>query len=107
VKYLREVFSASSVTNPSIFTLNWAPRSLAGGDSLRFGMAVFNPAEGIAQLDLDRFGGMALTTTRDNGATFSSRVVAGPPVPINNTTGFGVVNAELATIKAAKHDNND
>jgi hypothetical protein len=96
--------SASPVTNPSIFTLNFAPGSLAGGDSFRFGMSVFNPAEGTPQLDPDRFRGMVLTTTLDNGATFSSRVIAGVPVRINNTTGFGLVNAELATIKAAKHE---
>jgi len=99
--------TASPVTNPSIFTLNFAPGSLTGGDSFRFGMSVFNPAEGTTEMDPDRFRGMLVTTTLDNGVTFSSRVIAGPPVRINNTTGFGLVNAELATIKAAKHDDGD
>jgi hypothetical protein len=95
--------TASPVTNLSVFTVNFKPGSLKGGDAFTFGMSVFNPIEGSTEEDPDRFRGMLVTTTLDNGASFTSRVVAGFPLPVNNFTGFGVVNAELATIKAAKH----
>jgi hypothetical protein len=40
---------------------------------------------------------MKVTVTLDNGQTFSGRVFAAPKLPFNNYTGFGLVNADLAT----------
>jgi hypothetical protein len=85
-----------------VFTLNFKPGTFGAGDSLRFGMSVFNPLQGSTQLDPDRFRGMKITATLDNGKTYSDEVFAAPPERINRFTGFGLVNAAAAT-KAASH----
>jgi len=41
---------------------------------------------------------MQVTVTMDNGQSFSNRVFAFPKVPINNLTGYGLVNADAATL---------
>ena len=48
------------------------------------------------QIDPDRFRGMTITVTLDNGSTFSGRVFAAPKERINNFTGFGLVNGDAA-----------
>src|SRR5258708_28986173 len=59
--------TASPVTNPAIFTLNFAPGSLDGGDSFRFGMSVFHPVESTTEVDPGRFRARMGTTERGNG----------------------------------------
>ena len=82
--------------NQHTMTINFAPGSFAAGDSFQFGMSVFHPLEGTTQIDPDRFRGMTVTVTLDNGSSFSGKVFAAPKQRINNFTGFGLVNADEA-----------
>ncbi|HET9753534.1 MAG TPA: S8 family serine peptidase, partial [Myxococcales bacterium] len=83
--------------NQKVLTLNFAPGSFTAGDAFRFGMSVFNPLQGTTQIDPDRFRGATLTTTLDDGRTFTGTVFAAPRERVNNFTGFGLVNADAAT----------
>jgi Subtilase family len=84
-------------TDSTKLTLTFAPGKLGGGDSFDFGESVFAPIQGSVQEDPDRFRGIEVIVKLDNGQTFSAPVVALPKSPINNFTGFGLVNADLAT----------
>jgi len=102
-----EGISASDMTvstspDQLVFTINFAPGSFGRGDSVKFGMSLFTIFLGSTQIDPDRLRGMKITTTLENGQTFTSPVFAGFKFPVNRFTGFGLVNAEAA-VKAVKH----
>jgi Subtilase family len=84
-------------TDSTKLTLTFKPGKFGGGDSFDFGESVFAPIQGSVQEDPDRFRGTKVIVTLDNGQTFSAPVVALPRSPINSFTGFGLVNADLAT----------
>ncbi|HYL69980.1 MAG TPA: S8 family serine peptidase, partial [Candidatus Dormibacteraeota bacterium] len=81
----------------SSFTIGFAPGSFRSGDSFRFGMSVFAPIEGFTQEDPDRFRGMNVTVTLDDGAVFKSAVLAPPRQAVNRFAGYGLINADRAT----------
>jgi Subtilase family len=103
-------FSIGATTGPTLadithtvdatttrFTMAFAPGKFTNGQSFDFGLSVFAPALGGTQEDPDQFRGTNVTITLYNGRTFTSTVFALPKLPINNFTGFGLVNADAAT----------
>jgi hypothetical protein len=79
------------------FTIAFKPGKFVSGSAFDFGLSIYAPIEGSTQEDPDRFRGMRVTVTLDNAKTFNSTVLALPQLPINNFSGFGLVNAEAAT----------
>jgi hypothetical protein len=99
--------SASDITftvspDQTLFTLNFAAGSFGAGDAFRFGMSVFAPVQGSTQEDPDRFRGMNITVTLDDGSSYTAKVQANAPQRVNRFTGAGLVNA-LAAVQAVRH----
>jgi hypothetical protein len=85
-----------------LLTLNFAAGAFGAGDSFRFGMSVFAPVQGSTQQDPDRFRGMTITVTLDDGSSFTAAVQANAPVGVNRFTGAGLVNA-FAAVQSVRH----
>jgi subtilisin family serine protease len=99
--------SASEMTvatspDQHLFTINFAPGSFGRGDSVQFGMSLFTDGWGTTQVLPDQLRNMKITVTLENGQRYSSRVVAGFKFPVNNYSGFGLVNADAA-VNAVTH----
>jgi hypothetical protein len=94
--------TVSTSPDQLVFTINFAPGSFGRGDSVQFGMSLFTNGWGTTQLLPDQLRNMKVTVTLENGQQFTSRVVAGFSFPINNYSGFGLVNADAA-VRAVTH----
>jgi hypothetical protein len=65
-------------------------------------MSLFTDGWGTTQVLPDQLRNMKITVTLENGQRYSSRVVAGFKFPVNNYSGFGLVNADAA-VNAVTH----
>ncbi|HTT11208.1 MAG TPA: hypothetical protein VMG60_09995 [Burkholderiaceae bacterium] len=84
----------------TVMTLAFAPGRFGAGQAFRFGMSAFFPIEGTIQTDPDRFRGMKVRVTLDNGQTFAGSVIADQQ-QVNRFAGAGLVNA-AAAVRAAQ-----
>lgn len=95
--------TVSTSADQLTFTINFAPGSFSRGDSVAFGMSLFTIALGSTQVTPDHLRGMTVTTTLEDGRTFTSPVFAGFKFPVNRFTGFGLVNADAAVRAVSRH----
>ena len=95
--------TVATSADQKLFTINFAPGSFGRGDAVQFGMSLFTDSWGTTQVLPDQLRNMKLTVTLENGQRFSSKVIAGFKFPINNYSGFGLVNADAAVKAASRH----
>ena len=92
-----QITDITRTPNGSVWQLDFAPQTFGAGGAFKFGMSVFNPLQGSTQEDPDRFRGMTMTVTMDDGTQYAGVVYAGPPTWHSHFTGAGLVNAARAT----------
>ena len=77
-------------------TMYFTPGLFTAGNDVTFGLSVYNPLEGTAELDGSRLQGTGFTVTFDNGETFTSTIKTSPATSHGAFTGYGLVNADKA-----------
>jgi hypothetical protein len=90
--------TASRSTDLTTLTLTFAAGKFGPGDSLTFANFAFPVLLPVQfEVDADRARGGVVTVTFSDGTTRSGAFLTEPLLPVNNFTGFGLVNADAAT----------